>query len=236
MMEAWLKQGIQEPSAEHVEYLTRRGFTEDLIASLGLGTWARPNSPAPDVEFRKKYGNAGQALVGNLAIPLKSPLGEIVGLDTRNVSNKRITGYRLPKSKWVPVWVQTPEAPKKLWRGGRAWLVEGVFDLAALYRVIPFGDSIFATQRAALSVNQANFLSRVCTGGVVIAYDNDEAGRKGALGWTDKESGKRYYGAADNLRRLGVPLIQVCRYLGKDPGEVWLRQGDTGLQRNFSRY
>ena len=171
-----------------------------------------------------------------MAIPLRSPLGDIVGLDTREVNTKRITGYRLPKSKWLPVWVQSRNASQCLWNGGRAWLVEGLFDLAAIHRVLPFGDAIFATQRAALTINQANHLSRLCKGGVILAYDNDDAGKRGTLGWTDPDSGKRYRGAKDLLQNLGVSEIHVCKYIRKDPGDVWLRQGARGLQTTFSRY
>lgn len=236
MMQNWIKQGIQKCTPEVSQYLEKRGFSEELIDDLGLGVWCPPSEAAPEQGFCKRYGSRGQALEGHLAIPLRTPLGEIVGLDTRNVQNKRITGYRLPKSKWVPVWVQTKEATKCLWNGGRAWLVEGLFDLAALYRVLPIGDAIFATQRAALTYNQATHLSRTCKGGVIIAYDNDEAGKRGTLGWTDPESGKQYRGAKDKLKNMGVTEIQVCRYLGKDPGDVWLHYGDLGLKRNFGRY
>lgn len=235
-MDKWIEQGIQPCTDDLLRYLHKRGLTDDLISDLGLGVWVPPNTAAPDVGFRKKYASQGQALEGHLAIPIRSPLGEVIGLDTREVKTKRITGYRLPKSKWVPVWLQTANSTQNLWRGGRAWLVEGLFDLAAVSRVIPFGDAVFATQRAALTFNQATYLSRVCTGGVILAYDNDEAGKKGTIGWKDPDSGKKYYGAVDNLKKMGVPLIQVCRYLGKDPGEVWLSQGDSGLRSNFGRY
>lgn len=235
-MRSWIAEGIQPCDQDTLVHLHRRGLSDELIADLGLGVWVPPSSPAPEVDFRKKYANHGQALEGHLAIPLRSPLGDIVGLDTRELSTKRITGYRLRPSKWVPVWIQTANASRSLWKGGRAWLVEGLFDLAALARILPFGDVVFATQRASLTFNQVNYLSRVCSGGVILAYDNDEAGKKGTLGWKDPDSGKRYYGAVDNLKRLGVPQIQVCRYLGKDPGDVWLHHGDRGLESNFGRY
>lgn len=235
-MNEWLSQGIQPCTSKLLGYLLKRGFTQELIDDLGLGVWVPPSDYTPDSEFAKRYGSRGQALEGHLAIPLRSPLGDIVGLDTREVNTKRITGYRLPKSKWLPVWVQSRNASQCLWDGGRAWLVEGLFDLAAIHRVLPFGDAIFATQRAALTINQANYLSRLCKGGVILAYDNDDAGKRGTLGWTDPDSGKRYRGAKDLLQNLGVSEIHVCKYIGKDPGDVWLRQGDRGLQTNFSRY
>jgi len=235
-MDAWIAEGIQPVTDEMFSYLRRRGFDSALVADLGLGVWLPPSTPSPDSGFNKRYGSRGQALEGHLAIPLRSSLGDVVGLDTREVKTKRITGYRLPKAKWVPVWIQTPNASKCLWNGGRAWLVEGLFDLAALQRNLPIGDAIFATQRAALTYNQAIHLARVGKGGVIIAYDNDEAGKRGTMGWTDTETGKRYRGAKELLSQLGVSEIQICRYLGKDPGDVWLRHGDIGLKNNFGRY
>lgn len=235
-MEEWLLSGVQPVDPSLDAYLVKRGFTQDLIHALGLGQWVPPQSVAPEQTFRKKYGGRGQALEGHLAIPLRCPRGSIIGLDTREVSTKRITGYRLPKSKWVPVWLHRPDAPQRLWKGGRAWVVEGLFDLAAIDRVIPYGDVVFATQRAALTRAHTRFLSRLCSGGVLLAYDNDESGKKGTVGWTDVESGRRYYGAVQNLKLAGVPNVEHCRYLGKDPGDVWLNQGEQGLLANFGRY
>ena len=169
-------------------------------------------------------------------MPLRCPRGSLIGMDTREVSTKRITGYRLPEAKWNPVWLHRKNAPKRLWKGGRAWIVEGLFDLAAIDRILPYGDVVFATQRASLTRTQTRFLSRLCTGGVLLAYDNDESGKKGTVGWTDAESGRRYYGAVQNLKIAGVPNVEHCRYLGKDPGDVWITQGDQGLLANFGRY
>ena len=235
-MERWLQSGIRPLDSQLQQYLEKRGVSDSLIEDLGLGLWVPPSEPAPEESFRFRYGKSGQALKGHLAIPLRCPRGRLVGLDTREVATKKITGYRLPKSKWVPVWVQSKNAAERLWKGGRAWVVEGLFDLAAIERVIPYGDAVFATQRAALTRSQVRFLSRLCSGGCMIAYDNDETGRKGALGWTDPATGRRYYGAVDALTRAGVPHVVQCRYMGKDPGDIWLTQGEQGLQTNFSHY
>ena len=235
-MEEWLQSGIQSLDDEMESYLLKRGVRRELWNDLGLGLWVPPKSNAPDDSFCKKYGGRGQALEGNLAIPLRCPRGSLIGLDTREVKTKRITGYRLPKAKWVPVWLHRTDAPKTLWEGGRAWIVEGLFDLAAIDRVASTGDAIFATQRAALTRAQTRFLSRLCRGGVLIAYDNDEAGKKGTVGWTDAESGRRYYGAIQNLKSAGVEDVERCLYLGKDPGEVYSSSGDQGLLTNFGRY
>lgn len=236
MIQDWILQGVGSLTKKQSDYLARRGLDSFLIEGLGLGNWVPPSTPSPDNGFNKRYGSRGQALEGHLAIPLRCPLGDVVGLDTREIDTKRITGYRLPKSKWVPVWIATPNAANSLWNGGRAWLVEGLFDLAALQRIVPMGDAIFATQRAALTYAQAQHLSRVGKGGVIIAYDNDEAGKRGTVGWTDESSGKRYRGARGLLSSLGVSEIQICKYIGKDPGEVWLKHGDAGLKSNFGRY
>jgi len=235
-MEEWLQSGIQPLDDEMASYLLSRGVTRDLWDDLSLGIWVPPSVNAPDPSFCKKYGGRGQALKGNLAIPLRCPRGSIIGLDTREVSTKRITGYRLPKAKWVPVWLHRTNAPKRLWEGGRAWVVEGLFDLAAIDRVASYGDAVFATQRAAMTRAQTRFLSRLCRGGVLIAYDNDEAGKKGTVGWTDVDSGRRYYGAIQNLKSAGVEDVERCLYLGKDPGDVWSSSGDHGLMTNFGRY
>ncbi len=235
-MEEWLQSGIQSLDDEMESYLLKRGVRRELWMDLGLGLWVPPKSNAPDTSFCKKYGGRGQALEGNLAIPLRCPRGSLIGLDTREVKTKRITGYRLPKAKWVPVWLHRTDAPQTLWEGGRAWIVEGLFDLAAIDRVASTGDAIFATQRAALTRAQIRFLSRLCRGGVLIAYDNDEAGKKGTVGWTDAESGRRYYGAIQNLKSAGIEDVERCLYLGKDPGDVYSSMGDQGLLTNFGRY
>ena len=66
-----------------------------------------------------------------------------------------------------------------------------------------------------------------------MVYDNDETGRRQTVGYVDTVTGKRRWGALDVLRRVGVKARDVPYRGGKDPGEIWEKQGTAGLRRAF---
>jgi hypothetical protein len=232
-MSEWIESGIQPPGPAVSAYLAGRGLSIGLLEGLGMGEWNPPSCAAPSSSFSRRYGSRGQALGGRIAVPIRSPRGVLIGLEARAVEEKLLSGYRTSEAAWNPSWVQTPDAPAKLWAGGRAWIVEGLFDLVALYKVVPQGDAVFATLRAALGRREVEFLRRYCTAGVIMAYDNDETGRRATDGWYDEAEDRHRMGAIRALERAGVPHVRACKYLGKDPGVVWETRGIKGLTADF---
>jgi DNA primase len=239
----WLENALLTPGTltEEAEgYLRGRGMRGDTIQRLHLGLWVPPDVEAPDEGFRKRYGPHGEVLAGRLVCPFFSPRGKVIGFEGRTwqwKDDKRITDYRTMEAAWNPVFLGlTEETVRRLWEGGDAWVVEGLFDLAPMERIVPGRDSVLATVRAKLSDAHIEFLRRMLRRGasVHMVYDNDETGRKQTHGWEDTKTGKRRWGALEVLERVGLNSRDVPYRGGKDPGEVWDRGGENALRQAFA--
>ena len=114
-----------------------------------------------------------------------------------------------------------------IWSGAKIWVVEGLFDYAALYRVVPSHETVLATLKAAMTLRHINFFTRFAKGGVYLTYDNDPTGRSAIHG------GGKKAGILNQLKSHGVKEVVDYRYLGKDPGEVWLKGKDQALRKSF---
>lgn len=229
----WLSEHLKSLSLseESEGYLYGRSATQEAIEHFRFLDWEPSAQECPNAVFRERYGSRGEKLAGRLTYPIYSPAGTLLGIEARSRTEKKISEFRTPEAKWNPMIVNAPEAAKRLWAGGRVWIVEGIFDLLPLRLVLPPTDAVIATLRARLSPSHVEFLSRFCTNLVVMAYDNDETGRKATLGWTD-EAGKYQFGALDRLKRANLRATDF-RYRGKDPGEVWASGGIWNLKRVF---
>lgn len=247
-MKRWLE-GILESgrgllSEEAVGYLLGRGMRESTIERLGIAMWRTPNAPCPDEEFAERYKRqygGGLFLDGRLTCPCYSPRGELIGFEARTWepgSGKHITDYRLPEARWNPFFLGlTPDVMERIYNGADVWIVEGLYDLAPLERVVPPGDVVLATVRAKLGDAHVEFLRRYVRrpGQMVhIVYDNDETGQKQTYGWVDDKTGKHRWGALDYLKRVGVEHRAIPYRGGKDPGEIWDSGGEEALRRAFA--
>lgn len=222
-MREWLTKSLSACAlTEDVEdYLLSRGAQPDSYEAMGASTWSPPEDPAPCADFRKRYGPRGERIRGCLVVPFHTPSGNVVGFEARRTDKKWITDYRImPESKWLPVWLGTQKSMPKIWEGGHVWVVEGLFDLFAMEWVVPEGDVVLASVRAALSYAHVQFLSRFASF-VHIVYDEDQTGQEGS----EK--------ALFFLHRVGVLCRAVRFHGGKDPGEIWDRSGEEGLRRVF---
>ena len=245
-MKGWLEEALASfvlsPEAE--EYLLARGLREERVRDLGVVVWDPEvvGSDAPDRVFREGdgekhhgHGRRGERLRGRLCTPMRSPCGDLLGFEARAWDGKkRVSQYLLPEAAWNPVFIGlTPAAMRRLWDGGDVWVGEGLFDMGALEHVVPPTDVVLATLRARVSDAHARFFRRFCRGWVNMVYDNDETGRRQTTGYVDAVTGRRVWGALEVLGRVGAKARDVPYRGGKDPGEIWERQGAAGLRRAF---
>ena len=231
----WLGSALKElVLTEEIEgYLLARGGREETIAGMGLRTWQEISFDTPDPVFENRYGSRGEELEGHLVIPLHSPRGALIGIQTLEVSRKGISRYLLPEAAWNPVWMGVKWAMERIWAGGSIWIVEGLFDLFALEWIVPPGDAVISSIRAKLTRSQVQCLKR--WGNFVnMVYDKDEAGRKGVHGYVD-DNGREVWGALRSLKHENI----ACRdypYRGTskdDPGTIWDRGGVASLREAF---
>lgn len=233
----WLTDHLDSLSLDedHEGYLLGRGAKEASINRLGLKTWSPLSEASPDATFRSRYGDLGEKLTGWILWPIRCPRGRVIGIAGRRGTQKEITRFLLPEAEWSPIFTGLcSESMKRIWQGSDVWIVEGIFDLFPLEWAVPECDVILGTERAFITNKQVEFLRRFAKGVVKIAYDNDEAGRKGTNGYVG-ENGKTYRGAYDRLTRVGLQVAKVS-YRGKDPGEVWNSGGAPAVCEQFGGF
>ncbi len=215
-------------------YLLGRGARGSIIEDMGIKTW-QPLAEPYDHPDWKRYGPEGRGewLTGWVVWPLVGPTGAVIGFTARSLTQKRFTRWLLPQAAWSPVFTGlTHRMMARIWAGADIWLVEGIFDLLALHWAVEEG-VVLATETARLSDVQLEFLRRWARGWVYVAYDNDEAGRRGTHGWTD-EAGRSHWGAIRKMERVELRCSPV-NYPGKDPGDIWSLQGRAGIQAAFTQ-
>ena len=240
-MRDWLHQEILRAATDPPEdlegHVMGRGLPEGLMREMKVGLCLRSEESAPDPVFRKRNGDFNQHRAGWLSIPLWSPRGKVIGVEYRRWDGeKEMRDYRLPESKWVPVFIGlTPSALQKIWDGGDVWIVEGVFDMA-LAHVVPEGDAVLGCGTARLSRNQTNFLARFLSpyARVHVVFDEDETGQRMVTGYEDPKTGKWVTGVLDWLKRVQVNSRHVRYRGGKDPGEIWDAGGKPALRKAFN--
>lgn len=224
-MRDWLANALDActltPKAER--YLLGRGVSSEMISDLGLCVWQPLSFDAPLEDFRKKYGPRCKGLTGWLVTPLHNPRGRIIGFEARSMEKKRISRYLLPTAEWNPVWIGIQEAMPKVWTGGAVWIVEGLFDMTAMRRVVHQREAVLSSLQARVTDEHLRFLKRFASS-VNMVYDRDEAGRRATRM------------ALSNMRKIGISCRDVPYRGWKDPGEIWENTGDDGLRRAFSIY
>ena len=218
----WIKEGLIEYEPLHLPYLISRGVGE--VFNVQFTSCSRHDSVSCP-KFKANFGSYGERIKNSLIIPISSPRGEVIGLETRRINedgSKKVHQYRTLSSQWNPFMLGSEDAFKTLWCRGDLWVVEGIFDKVALDRVIPDCDAVVSTLRAGMDAITLDMIERYYTPAstIYLCYDNDETGQKKS-NWLQREMKKR-----------GMRSV-VWRYRGKDPGEVFKKGGDQALRRMF---
>lgn len=218
----WIASGLTAPLSYN-DYLSSRGVTEST--SIKFHSWTPPQTPSPCPKFTSTFGALGLRLKEQLLVPIHSPRGVILGFEARQIlpdGSKKVTQYRNHYAQWNPYFLGAEKAFKTLWAGGDIWIVEGMFDMVSLERVVPSSDAVISTLRAGMDKVSMEMIERFCSqhSTIHICYDNDETGRN----------------KTEWLYRLFLKSgLRVTKpvYRGKDPNEVWKLGGDTLLKRYF---
>jgi len=224
LMSAWLATALDlcSLSEEHRDYVMGRGATPEVIEQWGMMTFEAPPDPVPDTSLHRHYGEYLERFEGKIIYPLLSPRGRLLGFDSRTPYRKDDDRFLLVEARWNPVWIGMPGAMGAIWNGHDIVVVEGRADVWALLHATTRGQAVIGSGPAHLSYKQAQFLRRWALGDVYMAYDNDDAGKKGAED------------AVENLS-FGRVRCSKLRYgrAGDDPGAIWDRGGVEELREAF---
>lgn len=240
-MREWLTRALLEAADDLDEeitgYVLGRGLPSALATEMRVGVWKTPREAAPDPLFTHRHGESGRYREGWLTVPMWCPRGTLVGVEFRVWDGeKEVRDYRLPESKWTPVFIGlTPSVFQKIWNGGDVWLVEGVFDMA-LQHAVPKKDVVLACGTARVTRQQLDFLVRFLSpqAQVHVIFDMDETGRRQISGFISEDTGKRIPGVPERLDRVGIRSRAPDYRGGKDPGEIWETGGKLALQGSFN--
>ena len=220
-MEQWLEQAAQSGLTEEAEgYLLGRGATDQDILDYAYFVWSPPSTPAPDPGFAAKYLPYGERWAGLLVCLIRGPDGAITGAKAKGLHQKLSLVYRVPSQPWSIFLWGCDHATVRAWGGGAVWVTEGDFDALALGWCIPKTDGRVALQTARLSESHVEHFRRLgCH--VHLVLDMDRAGREGTAR------------AVKAFEAVGVPYTPWKYLGGKDPGEIWDKQGAEGLRAAF---
>ena len=182
------------------ESLWLRGVTDEQIREFRIGY---SDDPLP-------LSGACSNMSDVFLFPLTTPLGEIGGVQLRYRAEK---GYRdFFSHQEEPVLFGLAQAMPHIWRTGEIWLVEGVYDLFVIQRTHP---GVVSTLKAGVPNVLLPLLHRIVDR-VVLAFDNDSAGDRGA------EFFRKSHGREFDTARVQYPSLKmVDGKTTKDPSDLW---------------
>ena len=221
----WVGDAFQnlQLSSEGREFLQSRGLTESQVSRFK--TWSSPKEVCPNKRFRISFGSRWEDLQGFLVFPYYGAGGrKLLGFEARSVREKKFADVRLPCARWNPVFYGMCQASHKIWDGSPLWVTEGIFDALSVERVIPEDHAVLATLTARFDRKQMTYVERFVKGEVFLMYDNDSTGREGSQV------------AIKNLKKRGVSCTEISYRGGKDPNDILLAEGVSGLKKVLRPY
>jgi len=212
-------------SPAHYAYLKSRGVDENtgILFHTFDPNKIKINIPCP--RFVSNFGTKGERLKDHLIIPVSCPRNKLIGFEARtwdSECNKRVHKYMLDRSQWLPTLINAHKVVESLWNGDDIYIVEGIFDLVALQKAVSPHHTVCSTMRAGIDENTIKLFERFYTpmSSIYMCYDNDETGKAKSQDVLRK------------LSKLGMRVFE-CKYRGKDPNDLWTREGIEGLNKYF---
>lgn len=207
-------------SDKALSYLNDRGVTSQQIDAFSIGyipsdtSFTIENDSYDASKFKSRFsGIAG--LKGKLVLPVRDPVGNIVGIHLRSPSHEKkdYMKYYLWRSKATARFFGIKQALPRIWETETVYLCEGLFDLFPLQRIHP---NTVCTLTAKLSSRQLKFLKRF-TREIYIVFDQDEQGDK-------------FYESFTQYHSHEFEKIGRLEYKGKDISECWSMLGEDDFQ------
>lgn len=160
---------------EAVNYMASRGFSTDDMAKWGIG-YTRvakpPKSRSPDYEMLKEASYGFRRLENRILIPLRNMLGNVNGLQTRVLSEKKYMQFLLSEAKAIGAFFGLREALPEIRRTRRVFVHEGAFNCMAFSKA--FSNSV-ACLTAFLGKAQYELLDFLVDL-IIVVFDEDKAG------------------------------------------------------------
>lgn len=203
-----------------LEALWTRGVSDEQIEAYKIGYLVGlPSALSNPKEFSSWW--AGMKLEDVFVFPLTNALGQVKGLQFRHV-RREFAGYQdyLPV-KDEPAYFGLAQAMPHVWKTRTICLVEGVFDLFPIQRVIP---NTVPTMTASVTTAFLRFLKRSVTE-IWFCYDMDKTGRDGTFDFIKEHRSEFERIKAPQLPRLVMPNGKFT----KDPSDLWELLGDERL-------
>jgi DNA primase len=205
------------------EALWARGVTDKQIASFRIGY---VNHDLPQANYPKPFLDwafRGSKLENVFVLPLTNVLGDIRGLQFRNVDRDR-SGYRdfIPE-KGEAILFGLGQAAPHMWETKGVFLVEGAFDLFPVQRFYP---AVVATLTARVVAPLLRVMRRVVDF-VWIGYDMDSTGRRACAKFACQHQHD-----FQGIRVVNYPKVaKVGGGVVKDPGDLWEAWGDPSFEK-----
>jgi DNA primase len=209
------------------EALYARGVTDAQIALYRLGYVDRKLPPLDYPPSFLSWCHRGEKLDDSIVLPLTNTLGDIRGFQFRHVEQTRKGYSDFMLEKGEAVLFGLGQAMPYIWAKRRILLVEGGFDLFPMQRYFP---ETTATLTAHMLDSLVRILRRVGVKDMLLAYDNDKAGRSSA------EEVKKHYGDKFRVASFCFPRETMASgQLTKDPSDLWETLGEVGFSE-FLRF
>ncbi|MGC8488932.1 MAG: DNA primase [Clostridia bacterium] len=180
-------------------WLRRQGFTDRELIDAGVSA-ERPS------------GGVYDRIRGRVTFPIADPDGRIVGFGGRLLGDGEPKYLNSPETAVYHKGriLYGADRARSAWRDAMPVLVEGYFDVIAFHRAGV--KTAVASLGTALTDDHARYLRRF-GGQVLLAYDNDAAGREAALR------------AFQILARAGLTVFEAASYDAKDVDELFREHG-----------
>jgi len=160
---------------EAVRYMASRGFSTGDMSKWGIGYTrvARPpKSKSPDYEDLKEASYGFKGLENRILIPLRNILGNVNGLQTRALSEKRYVQFLLSEAKAIGAFFGLREALPEIRRTRRVFVHEGAFNCMAFSKAFPNSVACLTSFLGKAQYELLTFLVDL----VIVVFDQDKAG------------------------------------------------------------